>query len=294
MIDYALNLLENDWVKGVLIFVAIYCLVSFIGWRIKKRVHTSVPDIKTRATIRKLINIVTFVLLTIAFVLIFLKKMSGLSVAIGVMGAGITFALQEVITSIAGWFAINFGSFFRVGDRVMLGGIKGDVVDVGMLRTTVMELGEWVKGEQYNGRVVRIANSFVFKDPVFNYSVYFPFLWDEIDIPIKYGSDLKAARNLIKNIADETLDDYETKASQEWRVLVEKFDIENAIIDNQVFMTADSNAVTFSLRYVCDYKSRRKTKDILFEKIVQQIADHKDIEIAGASMEITTISRNAN
>jgi small-conductance mechanosensitive channel len=63
---------------------------------------------------------------------------------------------------------------------VELGGIKGDVIDIGILRTTIMQIGEWVSGYQYNGRIVRVANSFVFKEPVFNYSAEFPFLWDEI------------------------------------------------------------------------------------------------------------------
>ena len=79
-----------------------------------------------------------------------------------------------------------------------LGGIKGDVIDMGILRTTLAEIGDWVDGDLYNGRVVRIANSFVFKSPVINYSAEFPFLWDEVKIPIKYGSDRKAARELLE------------------------------------------------------------------------------------------------
>lgn len=96
--------------------------------------------------------------------------------AIGVASASIAFALQEVIGSIAGWIAISFGNFYAPGERVQLGGIRGDVIDIGILRTTLMELGEWVASDLYTGRVVRIANSFVFKQPVFNYSGDFPFL----------------------------------------------------------------------------------------------------------------------
>ncbi len=100
---------------------------------------------------------------------------AGLSVALGVPGAGIAFALQEVIASVASWVAVSFGNFYSPGDRVQLGGIKGDVIDVGVLRTTLMEMGEWVNGDLYNGRIVRVANSFVFKEPVYNYSADFPF-----------------------------------------------------------------------------------------------------------------------
>jgi small-conductance mechanosensitive channel len=66
--------------------------------------------------------------------------------------------------------------FYNTGDRVQLGGIKGDVMDIGVLRTTIMETGQWVDGDLYNGRIVLIANSYVFKEPVFNYSGDFPFM----------------------------------------------------------------------------------------------------------------------
>lgn len=62
-----------------------------------------------------------------------------------------------------------------------------------------------VKGDQYNGRIVRIANSFVFKEPVYNYSADFPFVWDEITIPIKYGSDHNLARQIISRVASDSV-----------------------------------------------------------------------------------------
>ncbi len=79
-----------------------------------------------------------------------------------------------------------------------------------------MECGVWVKADQYNGRVVRVANSFVFKEPVYNYSGDFNFLWDEISIPVKYGSDYKLARDLFKRIADEITAEYTKGAKESW------------------------------------------------------------------------------
>ena len=130
-------------------------------------------------------------------VIVYSDKLGGLTVAFGVAGAGIAFALQEVIASFAGWLAIMFGSFYKTGDRVQLGGIKGDVMDIGVLRTTIMEVGQWVDGDLYNGRIVLVANSFVFKEPVYNYSGDFPFLWDEIKIPIQYGSNYEKTNEIL-------------------------------------------------------------------------------------------------
>ena len=145
----------------------------------------SLQDADTRYHARKLVAFSGYVLAVVAITAIFKDRLGGVTVAIGVAGAGIAFPLQEVIGNVAGWIAISFGGFYRPGDRVQVGGIKGDVIDIGILRTTLMELGEWVDSDLYNGRIVRIANSFVFKQPVFNYSGDFPFLWDELRLPVQ-------------------------------------------------------------------------------------------------------------
>ena len=145
---------------------------------IQRNLLSKIKGNENRYRAKKFGSFIGYFLSIVLFTVVFSDKLGGLTVALGVAGAGIAFALQEVIASFAGWLAIMFGGFYKTGDRVQLGGIKGDVMDIGVLRTTIMETGEWVDGDLYNGRIVLIANSFVFKAPVFNYSGDFPFLWD--------------------------------------------------------------------------------------------------------------------
>ena len=182
----------------------------------------------TRYRARKVANFIGYLSSIVFVALVFSDKFGGFTVAFGVAGAGIAFALQEVIASVAGWMAVSLGGFYKVGDRVQLGGIKGDVIDIGILRTTMMQIGEWVNGDAYNGRTVRVANSFVFKEPVFNYSAELPFLWDEIKIPIKYGSDYRLARNLISGVAKEVAGDYARSAEKAWEPITRRYLIEKA------------------------------------------------------------------
>lgn len=169
-----LNALASDplLVKvGIVIVVIIVTgvLVRAIQYAVSQRV----TDLTSRFRIRRAIGFVGYVVGGLAIIAAIGNSWGQLTVLFGVAGAGIAFALQEVIVSVAGWAAVAFGSFYRVGDRVKLGGITGDVIDIGVLRTTLMETGDWVSGDLYNGRVVRVANSFVFKEPVFNYSADF-------------------------------------------------------------------------------------------------------------------------
>lgn len=220
---------------------------------------------------RKMVALIGYATALIVLATIFSDHLGGLSVALGVAGAGIAFALQEVIASVAGWLALSVGSFYKTGDRIQLGGIMGDVIDIGVLRTTLMECRQWVNGDQYNGRIVRIANSFVFKEPVFNYSGDFHFLWDEVAVPVKYGSDYKLARQLFLRIADEVTGEYARSARSSWQTMVDKYLIEDATVEPMVFLTANDNWMEFAVRYVVDYKKRRVTKDLLFTRILEEI-----------------------
>ncbi|UJF16070.1 mechanosensitive ion channel family protein [Jeotgalibaca sp. MA1X17-3] len=236
---------------------------------------------------RKIARWINNFLLFIVFMYIFGRNLTGFTTAIGLAGAGVTYALREVIVSIAGWFAILFGDFFETGDRVLLGGIKGDVVDIGVLRTTLMEIGEWVDGDQYTGRIVRVANSYIFNSPVYNYAADFKFLWDEIQIPLRFESDMQLAKIILLEVAKKHTELYNREAAVAWENMKRRYKLENASLENQVYLTFDDNWAEVSLRYVVDYRERRSTKDKLFTEILQRFEQEGDrIEIASETIEV--------
>lgn len=279
--------LYDPTVRKVGVALAATAILIFASRLVKLSVTRYVKSTDTRYRLRKFTTFATYVACAFVLTLVFSDKLGGLAVAMGVAGAGVAFALQEVIASIAGWFAVTFAGFYDPGDRVQLGGIKGDVIDISFLRTTVMEVGEWVNGDLYTGRVVRIANSFVFKEPVFNYSGDFPFLWDEIMVPVKYGSDHRLARKILTGVADEVVGDYSRSAVKSWEVMVKKYLIEDAGIAPIVSLVATDNWLEFTLRYIVDYKRRRVTKDELFTRIVDEFdRSEGKVEFASATFHI--------
>ncbi len=255
-------------IVALLIGIAIIWTIIKI---LKRNLFSKIKDNENRYRAKKVSTFIGYILTIILLAVIYSDKLGGFTVALGVAGAGIAFALQEVITSFAGWLAILFGGFYRTGDRVQLGGIKGDVMDIGVLRTTVMEIGQWVDGDLYNGRIVLIANSFIFKEPVFNYSGDFPFLWDEIKIPIQYGSDYDKVKEILLTVANSITDDVSELSVERWRVLQRKFRLEDAQTEPVVSLIANDNWVEFTLRYIVIYKKRRVTKTILFTNILKAI-----------------------
>lgn len=274
----------------VVSLLVIYILVTLIKKVIPKYISANESRYKTR----KFVNIIAYILFIIIVLIVFSNQLTGLTVFLGVAGAGIAFALQEVIASIAGYIAIHTSNFYKVGDRVMVGGIIGDVIDIKLLRTSLMETGGWVNGDLYNGRITTVANSFVFSEPVHNYSGEFPFLWDELVVPVKTGSDFEYGREVFYKILQDIQNDYAIDAQQYWRKMTGKFLVEKARVEPMISMTFDENWISFTLRYVVDYKARRTTKDKLSTGILKAIRNSEGrLEVGSAAMEITSFPSSA-
>lgn len=250
----------------------------------------NIENLERRYRLRKLVVFVGYVLAIFLLSIVFSDKLGGLTVFFGVAGAGVAFALQEVIASAAGWVSMSFGRFYQVGDRVQLGGIKGDVIDIGVLRTTLMEVGGWINADQYNGRIVRVANSFIFKEPVYNYSSDFPFLWDELLIPVRYGSNYELARKEFQQVLDDLIGDYARRLKKDWRSMTEKYMLVDARLEPMVAREMKENWVEYSLRYVVDYKQRRSMKDKISDCLLQIIEQSKgEIRLGAPSIELATV-----
>lgn len=265
---FDLSFLSRPHVANLVTAVVMAVVVLALGALVRRALTNRIEDVDTRYRARKATTTATWLVAVLLAASQFSDAFAGMAAAFGVAGAGVAFALQEVIASAAGWLAIQFGGFFKVGDRVQLGGIKGDVIDIGVLRTTLMETGQWVDGDLYNGRVVRVANSFVFKEPVFNYSAGFPFLWDEVKIPVKYGCDADYARETLTGIARELTLAWADDAKGRWAEMVREFRLEEAQLAPMVTMVLNDNWMEFTVRYVTHYHRRRTTKDALFRRVL--------------------------
>lgn len=272
-------------------FMLVVLFAGLVGLRLAQlAISRSIKDTGLRYRVRKFAGFLGYSIIAIIALSSLSKNLSQVGVIFGVAGAGIAFALQEVIASIAGWIAVSFGNFYKPGDRVELGGIKGDVIDIGMLRTTLMEVGDWVKGDLYNGRIVRVANSFVFKAPVYNYSGEFPFLWDEFTLPIRFGSDWALAHKIIEEIVVKRAEAFTQASTLQWSRMVKKFMIEEARVAPSVTLSITDNWIEFTVRYVVDYKLRRTTRDAIMRDLLVAFDRERElIQLGSATIELVGI-----
>ena len=285
------TLLENPTVIKAATLILWILLIAFTISLIRKILKKRIDDLSIRYKAQKGVEIIGYILILILIVMSFsVDSIKDYTIIIGLFTAGITFTLQELILSIAGSFYIFFVRVYKPGDRIEINNIKGDVIDIDSIYTTIMEMGEWVSSDNYSGRIVKISNAFVFKGPIKNYSMDFPFVWDELNILITYGSDTTLAKKLIMDNALEILSDYTEKSKAKWEEMVERYYIENATLVPTIAMNLTDNWIQLNLRYITDYKIRRNTKNTLFQQIEQAIAHtNGKVNMASTTLQLLKI-----
>lgn len=283
-------IIENPTAYSIVKYILLVAFVLILIQLIRRLLRQKVADTSARYKSQKGIEIIGYIVLVLLSFSYFTGSIKDFTLVIGLFTAGIAFTLQELILSIAGSLYIFIVKVYKPGDRIEINGIKGDVIDVDSIYTTMMEIGQWVSSDNYSGRIVKLSNAFVFKGPIYNYSQDFPFIWDEFNLPIKYGSDVELAKSIMIKIATETLSEFTANSKSRWNEVVNKYYIEDAIVDPTLAITLTDNWIQFNLRYIVNYKKRRITKHILNDKIREEVekTDGKVI-LASTTLELIKI-----
>lgn len=284
------NLLDNTLIERLVWIVAGLFVVALLRYYVIRLLNKGIQNTDNKYRARKAVNFISSFFLLSIVLFVFSDKLGNLGVALGVVGAGIAFALQEVIISIAGWLNIVITGSLGVGQRVKIGEVKGDIIDIGVMNTTIMELGDWVNGDLYNGSIVTMANSFVYKEKIKNYSAEYPFLWDELEVPIRAESDHTKARAVFKKVLEEICGDFALESEKHWDRMTNKFRIEEAQVQPMVTLEFNEEWITFTLRYIVNYKKRRTTKDLIYSRLLEEIRKEPKISIAASALEVINMN----
>jgi small-conductance mechanosensitive channel len=265
-------------------------VLAWVGYRGVRRVlQARIRDQTQMHTLRMLLRSLFFIFGALLVLFVWLGLSGHLALATGIVGAGIAFASQEVIGSFGGYLNIVSASLYRIGDRVRIGDVVGDVMDIAMLRTTVMEIGEWVKADQYTGRIVTIANRAVFSAPVYNYTQHWHYLWDEIMIPVTYKSDWRRAGELMLEHGQAYSSHLQSEAQAELHAMVQRYLVHDTPVEPTLYVVMTDNWIELTLRYVVEARERRTVKGQLHQELLQHFEQEPGITVASATLEVVGI-----
>ncbi len=284
-------LLSILFIAALLICSAI--VRALVGFAVRRADRAS---IQTKFWTRQGISLVTAVILIFGSLSIWFNDPGRLASAFGLFSAGLAFALQQVVTAVAGYFVILRGSTFTVGDRISMGGVRGDVLRLGFIQTTIMEMGQphsvetadpamWVKSRQFTGRIVTVSNSRIFSEPVFNYTRDFPFIWEEMAIPIGYHADRARAERILLDAAKKHATDPSAMAVEAKRDLQRRFGVEPIDLEPRVFYRLTDNWLELTVRFIVGTHRIRDAKDAMSRHIIGEF-DRTGMGIASSTYDI--------
>ena len=270
------GLLKKKILETVFIVLVGYLLMfAFIGV-INKRVK----DIRIKYAVRKnTIYTVSIILIVIIF-FIWIQNINSITILLGVAGAGLALALQEVILCVAGWFLIVIRHPFEAGDRIEINGIKGDIIDIRLFQTSLLEIGNWVDADQSTGRIVNFPNSFVFKHENYNYSRGFEFIWNEIPVLLTFESDWKRGKEIMTAHAKNLAEGLEAEVSRKIDAMRNRYMIYYGKLTPIVYVNIKDSGVELTLRYLTEAKKRRSTQGQLCQAILNDFEKEPDVNLA--------------
>lgn len=259
----------------------IIIIISVIYRFVRKILYRTIDNSKTYYRTKKSVS---YVFVVIGFILVgrvWFRGVQSLTTFLGLFSAGLAIAMKDLIMNIAGWIFIIWKGPFRVGDRIEIGDVSGDVIDIQIFEFALMETRNWIKADQSTGRIVHIPNILIFKEPLFNYSKGIPFVWDEIPIHVTYESNWKKAKRILEDIANKYGESISEEAELSIKEASRKFMIFNAKLYPTVYTSIDyENGITLTVRYMCSYRNRRDSSEKIYEEILDGFKNHEDIEFA--------------
>jgi small conductance mechanosensitive channel len=202
--------------------------------------------------------------------------------SVGLLGLALSWALQAPIESFAGWLLNSFKGYYRVGDRIAVGEVFGDVYRIDFLNTTVWEAGgpeKPVQGAQPTGALITFPNSEVLRNNVVNYTRIFPYVWDEVTFGVDAGSDLSYATRIVADVARRVIGPGMAGPVATYRQLLEREGLGFDIADEpQVYVSLTESWTDITVRYLVNARERRKWSSRLLFELSEEIGreEHRE------------------
>ena len=253
---------------GVAIILAILLIgLFFDGW-LEHLVGKTSLDRRQVETLRAVTRVTLQVLAVILILLVIFGPPNQLGTFLGLAGAGLTVALKDFIVGFLGWFVLMGKNGIRLGDWVEINGVTGEVVELGMFHTVLLETGNWTDSSHPTGRRVTFTNSFAIEGHYFNFSTSGQWLWDELQIVVPAGQDPYPIVDAIQKKVLEVTAEGAQQAQREWQGAAKSRDMSSRSAAPAINIRPVIGGIELAVRYVTRANERYQTRAKLYEAAV--------------------------
>ena len=269
---------------GVLLIVLAF--VFGIGEIVRRSIFRYVHDARRRYQFLLIRRIAVWVAMLIIIVLTFASELTSVATFAGLLTAGVVVALQNVILSVAGYFFLIGKYGIRVGDRVQLAGVNGEVVDVGLVRLHLLELGSTGGDSQPSGRVVAFSNSIVFQPTsgLFKQIPGASFVWHEISLNFGPENDYKAVKQRVTSAVDAGFKEYKEKMErQQHQLELSVNSISSIELHPRVRTHYTQSGIEAIIRYPADFQTVSEVDDAIMRELLAAIDKEPKLKLLGST-----------
>lgn len=270
------NIVINKTFWSIILLVIIIIIIQLVN----NALHNLIEDSNKFYRVRKSTYYVASFFYILIIFFIWFDVAGAFTTYIGLLSAGIAVALKDIFSNIAAWFFIMIKRPFRVGDRVLIHGKRGDVIDVRLFQFSLIEVNEPNDGEQSTGCIVDIPNHYIFLYPIVNAVKGFEYIWNEIKIELTFESDWKTAKKEFEKIVNKHALHFTDEAEEKVKQASRKFMIYYNTFTPIVYTDVSESGVVLTMRYLCAPKDKRTTRNDIWEEILDFINSREDIELA--------------
>jgi small-conductance mechanosensitive channel len=250
-----------------LILFIVACMILADALVRRLMAHPSL-DRRQTETLRTVLDVGVQVLGILLIALILFGPPQQTATMIGLATAALTIALQDYILAFLGWFMLVGKNGIHVGDLVEINGVSGEVVEVGLVTTTLLETTGLAERGEPTGRRVSFLNSFAIRGQYFNFSSKGQWLWDEITFGVPSGEDVDAFAKSVEAAAHEETDENARLAEQEWGLSARTAGLYRPSASPIVTLRPSAGSIDIQLRYVTRAAGRFEVRDRLYRRVI--------------------------
>ena len=276
------HIFDRENVQDQLLTTIVVLVIVLILRGVAIRAITrQVTNTSHRYHLRRLANYSALAIWLIAAGSIWLTSLNANRIAtyLGIVSAGVAIALKDPLTNLVAWGYIVSMRPFKVGDRVEVNGIRGDVVGEGPFAFVLLEIGNWVEADQSTGRVVNIPNASVFTHPLANYTLEFPYIWMETPVVLTFESDWQTMRGRLLKIGENSTEGFMADAQNDLDQ-ASRLMINYGVLTPWVYTRAVDHGVELTLRSLIPVRGRRAVQDEIWREVLQLIESSPDLDLA--------------
>ncbi|HEY7471497.1 MAG TPA: mechanosensitive ion channel family protein [Gemmatimonadota bacterium] len=264
-----------------MIVVAVVLIAAYILYRVVDRqIRGHVADPEKRHRYRKRVAYTASFVIVALLAIIFFERLRGIGTLLGFIGAGLAIALREYLAAFLAWFYIIGQRNVSLGSRIEVAGVRGDVIDIGVFKLTIVEVRGEGLGEQSSGRLITIPNFKILTDPVYHFTAGSPFVWDEIEFTVTFESDWERARQIVQEVGNEVFEPHRHEIEAGFRRLESDYAFRYGVTTPIVYTSIGESGVRLRLRYLTHVRRRRDSRDVISRRILHTFGAEPNVELA--------------